>query len=386
MIYLDHAATTHPRPEAIDALERWAADDALGNPSSGHRPGRDARVAVEEARETIATALGASPSEVVFTSGGTEADNLAVKGAAWAGADHGRRHLVVSAVEHAAVLEAAEWLAEHQGFELDVAPVERDGRVDPERVLELVRDDTALVAVMAANNELGAVNDVAAIGDELRDRGVTFHVDAVQAFATWDVDVRAWPVGSLALSAHKFGGPNGVGIAYLRRGVPFTPLLHGGGQDRGVRSGTFAAALDAACGAAVDAAVTDRRSGLPERLAELTDRLWKRLSDLDGVRRNGPADPAWRLPSHLHASLEGIDAEALLFACDQAGLALSGGSACHAGATSTSHVLTATGLDDLAGVRLSLGWTSTDEEIERGADVLTDVITSLRAAGGGGLA
>lgn len=385
MIYLDHAATTHLRPEALDAFDRWAADDGLGNPSSSHGPGRDARVAVEEARETIAAAVGASPSEIVFTSGGTEADNLAVKGAAWAGADHGRRHLVVSAVEHAAVLESATWLAEHQGFELDLVPPERDGRVEPARVLEHVRDDTALVSVMAANNELGAVNDVATIGGALRERQVAFHVDAVQAFATREVDVRNWPVDALALSAHKFGGPNGVGVAYLRRGVPFAPLLHGGGQDRGIRSGTFAAALDAACGAAVDAAVDDRRSGLPERLTGFTDRLWKRLADLGGTRRNGPDDAAWRLPSHLHVSIEDVDGEALLFACDQAGLALSGGSACHSGATSTSHVLAATGLEDLAGIRLSLGWTTTDEDVDRAGDVLADAITGLRDAGGGAL-
>lgn len=385
MIYLDHAATTHLRPEALEAFDRWASDDGLGNPSSSHGPGRDARVAVEEARETIASALSASPSEIVFTSGGTEADNLAIKGAAWAGADHGRHHIVVSAVEHAAVLESATWLAVHQGFELDVVAPERDGRVDPERVLSAVRDDTAVVSVMAANNELGAVNDVAALGEVLRDRGVTFHVDAVQAFATQEVDVRAWPVDAMALSAHKFGGPNGVGIGYLRRGVPFAPLLHGGGQDRGIRSGTFAAALDAACGAAVQAAVEDRRAGLPERLVELTDRLWKRLADLGGTRRNGPDDPAARLPSHLHVSVEDVDGEALLFACDQAGVALSGGSACQSGATSTSHVLAATGLDDLAGIRLSLGWTTSEDEVERAGDALADVITQLRVAGGGAL-
>ncbi|MDP9021115.1 MAG: cysteine desulfurase [Actinomycetota bacterium] len=385
MIYLDHAATTVPRPEARAALARWLHPDArLGNASSAHTAGQAARVAVEEARERIAQVLGASPADIVFTSGGTEADNLAVKGLAWAGAQAGRRHLVVSAVEHPAVLDSARWLASDQGFTLTEVAPQRDGRVDVEQVLAAVRDDTAVVAVMAANNELGSVNDVATLGTALRDRGVRLHVDAVQAFATSEVDVAAWPVDGLALSAHKFGGPGGVGVAYLRRGVPVVPVLHGGGQDRGVRSGTFAAALDAACAAAVTAAAADR-DALHERLMALSARLADGLLAITGVRRNGPADPAHRLSSHVHVSIDAVDGEALLFALDRAGVCASTGSACHSGANRASHVLVATGLDDLASLRLSLGWTTTEDDVDAALSIIADAVAELRAVGGGGL-
>jgi cysteine desulfurase len=381
--YLDHAASTALRPEARDAFLRWAAGDP-GNASSIHVRGRALRTAVEEAREHVAAALGAHPQDVVFTSGGTEADNLAVKGLAWAGRDAGRRHLVTTAVEHPAILDAATWVARHEGMELTVVPVGRDGRVDVEAVLAAVRDDTAVVSVMAANNELGAVNDVASLGRELRARGVPFHTDAVQAFATRAVDVDAWQVDALSLSAHKFGGPVGVGVAYLRRGVPVVPVTHGGGQDRGVRSGTFAAGLDAACGAAVQAADRDRPA-LVARLERLSQRLAEGLLALGDVRRNGPADPAWRLPSHVHVSVDGVDTEALTFALDQAGLCASAGAACGAGAQKPSHVLAATGVEGDAAVRLSLGWTSTDADVDHAIAVFGDVVPRLRAAGGGAI-
>ena len=236
---------------------------------------------------------------------------------------------------------------------------------------------------MAANNELGAVNDVASLGTALRERGVPLHTDAVQAFATTEVDVADWQVDALALSAHKFGGPQGVGVAYLRRGVPVVPVAHGGGQDRGVRSGTFAAALDASRGVAVDEAAADR-SRLAPRLRGLTDRLAEHLAELDGITRNGPADPRWRLPSHLHVSIDGVDGEALTFALDRAGLMVSAGAACSSGAAGPSHVLTAAGIEADAAVRLSLGWTSTEDEVDRAADVLTDVVTRLRRDAAGG--
>jgi cysteine desulfurase len=277
---------------------------------------------------------------------------------------------------------AARWRAAHDGFDLTLVPPEADGRVDTERVLAAVRDDTALVSVMAANNELGAVNDVTAIGGALREREVAFHVDAVQAFATLHVDVDAWRCDALSLSAHKFGGPGGVGVAYVRRGTPLVPLTHGGGQDRGVRSGTFAAALDAACGAAM-AAAAEERPALRVRLAELSDHRAAGLLEIDGVRRNGPADPSQRLASHVHLSVEGVDGEALLFALDRAGVCVSTGSACQSGANTASHVLVATGLDDLASLRLSLGWTTTAAEIDKAIDVVADVVSELRKAGGG---
>jgi cysteine desulfurase len=375
MLYLDHAATTPPRPEARVALSRWL--DAA-NASSTHAAGQDARAAVEEAREQVAAALRCSPHEVVFTAGGTEADNLAVKGIVWAARDRSRAipHLVVSAVEHAAVLDPARWLAERGDATLTVVAPWPDGRVEPAAVLAAVRPQTVLVSVMAANNELGAVNDVAALSAALAERGVPLHTDAVQAVATLDVDVAGWGVAALALSAHKLGGPQGVGVAVLRRGLPVVPLLHGGGQDRGVRSGTFAAGLDAACGAALTAAVADRPV-LRRRLRVLSDRLAVGLLAVDGVRRNGPADPAQRLASHVHLSLDGVVSEALALELDRAGLAASSGAACGAGATKASHVLEAAGVTGTP-LRLSLGWPSTVEDVDRTIDVLTDVVPRLR--------
>ncbi|MFP4235047.1 MAG: cysteine desulfurase family protein, partial [Nitriliruptoraceae bacterium] len=282
--YLDHAATTPPRPTARAALAAWLE---AANASASHLDGQAARAAVEQAREQAATALGCSPHELVFTSGGTEADNLAIKGVVWAARDRlrGVPHLVTTAVEHPAVLDPARWLAARGDVRLSVVPPGSDGRVEVERVLAAVQARTVLVSVMAANNELGSVNDVPALGAALRERGVPLHTDAVQAVATLDVDVAAWSVDALALSAHKIGGPQGVGVAVLRRGLPVVPLAHGGGQDRGVRSGTFAVGLDAACGAALTEAVAER-AALRTRLGRLSDRLAAGLVALDGVTRS----------------------------------------------------------------------------------------------------
>lgn len=373
-VYLDHAASTPIRPEARDALLAWTDAD-VGNASAVHGAGQQARVAVEEAREQVARALGVGVGDVVFTSGGTEADNLAVKGIAWAGAEEGRRHLVTTAVEHPAVLEPARWVATHSDLELTVVPPADDGRVDPEQVLSAVRDDTALVSVMWANNEVGAVNDVAAIADGLADRPAVLHTDAVQAFASQPVS--ATRVDALALSAHKFGGPQGVGVAVLHRGVPVEPLSHGGGQDRGVRSGTFAAAIVAACGAAAVAAVADRPR-LVTAARRQTDRLAEVLLDLDGVRRNGPVEPDHRLPTHLHLSLDGVDGEALTLLLDRAGVRAATGAACSAGALTASPALVAMRIEADATLRLSVGHTTTDADVDRAVDVIVDVVRRLR--------
>jgi len=327
--YLDHAATTPPRPTARAALASWL--DAA-NASSTHLAGQAARVAVEEARESVAVALGCSPHEVVFTSGGTEADNLAVKGVIWAAREQHRGvpHLVTSAVEHPAVLDPARWLAARGEATVTVVAPGADGRVDVEEVLAAVGPSTALVTVMAANNELGAVNDIAGLAAGLAERGVPLHTDAVQAVATLEVDVARWGVDALALSAHKFGGPQGVGIAVLRRGLPVVPLAHGGGQDRGVRSGTFAVGLDAACGAALTAAVADR-ADLRRRLVVLTDRLAAALTEVEGVRRSGPVDPAWRLASHVHLLLDGVEPTALGLGLGAARSAAPRGAGCGGG-------------------------------------------------------
>ncbi len=381
MRYLDHAASTPVRPQARAALAQWLDPDdgVLGNPSATHAAGRAARVAVEVAREQVAAALDARPADVVFTSGGTESDNLAVKGLAWAGAKSGRRHVVVTAVEHPAVREAARWLAT-QGFTLDEVPVGHDGRVDVERVLAVVTDDTAVVSVMEANNELGSCNDIDALAAALVDRPAVLHTDAVQAFATRPVGLRPG-LDALSLSGHKFGAPPGVGVAVLRRTVGVEPLFHGGGQDRGVRSGTFAAALDAAFGAAVEAAVDDRHRLASTATAQVA-RLRQVATALDGVHVHGPTAASDRLATHLHLGIDGVEAELLSFGLDQAGVAVSTGAACAAGAAATSHVTAACGIDDAAVLRLSVGWTTTDDDVERAADVLVDVVTRLRAGRG----
>lgn len=384
MPYLDHAASTPVRPESAAALRRWVdgvGDPAavLGNPSAGHAAGRAARVAVETAREQVAAAVGARPRDVVFTSGGTEADNLAVKGLAWAGQRAGRTHVVTTAVEHPAVRNAARWLGD-RGFTLTEVPARPDGRVDVARVLEAVTDDTAVVSVMLANNELGSCNDLDSLAAALADRPAVLHTDAVQAFATRDVAL-VDGLDAISLSGHKFGAPQGVGAAVLRRGVGVEPLLHGGGQDRGVRSGTFAAAMDAALGAAASAAAADR-----PRLAAVagaqTTRVRAAVAGLDGVHVHGPDDPARRLPTHVHLGIEGVDADLLTFGLDRAGLCVSTGSACASGAAAASHVVAACGIEDDAVLRLSVGWTTTDDEVDRAIDVLVDVVARLRGGSG----
>jgi len=294
---LDHAATTPPRPEVLEVLERWLP---AGNASARHLPGQAARRAVEHAREQVAAALGCGPHDVVFTSGGTEADNLAVKGVVWAarrGDGSGPVHVVTTAVEHAAVLEPARWLAARGEIDLDIVVPASDGCIAVSEVLDRVRDGsdgrppTALVSVMGANNELGSINDVATLGAALRERGVPLHVDAVQCVATLDVSLEAWSADALAVSAHKIGGPQGVGVAVLRRGLAVEPTSHGGGQDRGLRSGTFAVGLIAACGEAVMRAA-EERPDVRARLQELSGRLAEGLRSIDGVRRSGvPARP-----------------------------------------------------------------------------------------------
>ncbi len=374
--YLDHAATTPPRPQARAALTRWLE---AANASATHLAGQAAREVVEEAREQVAGALRCSPHEVVFTSGGTEADNLAVKGVVWAARDghRGVPHLVTTAVEHPAVLDPARWLAQRGDVRLTVVPPRADGQVEVEAVLDAVGPDTVLVSVMTANNEVGAVNDIPALAEELRSRGIRLHTDAVQAVATLEVDVTSWGVDALSLSAHKFGGPQGVGVAVLRRGLPVVPVAHGGGQDRGVRSGTFAVGLDAACAAALTAAVAER-AALRTRLRRWTDRLATALTALDGVTRSGPAVAEQRLASHVHLLLEAVDPAALSLALDRAGVAASSGSACGAGAATASPVLEACGLRGTP-LRLSLGWSTTAADVEHAIEVLSATVPRLRS-------
>ncbi|MGH3665003.1 MAG: cysteine desulfurase family protein [Egibacteraceae bacterium] len=383
-IYLDHAATTPLSPQVWAAMRPFLDPDeaGYGNPSSPHAAGRAARQGVERAREQVATALGLAPLEVLFTSGGTESDNAAVKGIAWAAREAGRgNHLVTTAIEHHAVLEAAEWLADHQGFELSVVPAESDGIVDADRLLAAVRDDTVLVSVMAANNEIGTIQPLDVIGPRLAERGVSLHTDAVQAFGRAPLDLDRWGVGALALSAHKLNGPKGVGVLVLRRDLAAQPVLHGGGQERGVRSGTLNTAGIVGCGAAVELAATTMAGEVP-RLQSLRDRLAAGLLAVDGVALNG--HPQRRMPHNVHVGVAGCDGEALLFCMDMAGVACSSGSACQSGAAEPSHVLRAIGAPaDGAHLRFTCGRTTTEADVDGAVVAFTEAVKRLRDAGGG---
>ncbi|NIP80735.1 MAG: aminotransferase class V-fold PLP-dependent enzyme, partial [Gemmatimonadetes bacterium] len=346
-LYLDHAATTPLRPEAREAMAPFL-DDRFGNPSSAHGTGRTARLALEEARERIAALLGADPVEILFTAGGTEADNLAVLGR-WR-ADGGG--VALSAVEHSAVRRSAA-RAGVEGAQVTTLAVDERGRLDPAALEEALHEPLSVVSVMWANNEVGTIQPVERVAELCRDRGVVFHTDAVQAVGHVPVSVRDVPCDLLALSAHKFGGPRGVGALYVRNGVALEPLIYGGGQERGFRGGTSNVAGAVGMAAALERAAGDRAREA-DRLGRLRDRLEARILDaVDGATVNGAG--ADRLPHVLSVSLRGIPSDVLLPALDLEGVAVSSGSACHSGATSPSHVLVAMGAEGDATIRFSLG-------------------------------
>jgi cysteine desulfurase len=392
--YLDYAASAPLREEALAAmlplLERPAA-----NPSSQHGQGRAARAAVETAREQVAALVGADPSEVVFTSGGTEADNLAVKGAVLA-RPPGDRHLVCSAVEHHAVLDAAAWTEADAGARVDLAPVDELGRVEPDRLAALLQPGrTALVAVMAANNEVGTGQPVAAVAELAHAAGAVLLCDAVQAAGLPGVDLAGDGIDLLALAAHKLGGPTGVGALVVRSGTSLRPLLHGGGQERGLRSGTLPAAAVAGFGAAAAAALAERRSGAAAALAALRSRLLAGLRalapDLEVNGDPGPwagegpgpvvhGDPGGGLPGLVSVRFPGRRAEDLLLLLDRHGVACSAGSACASGAVAPSHVLVAMGRDPVAAretVRFSLGHASTQADVDAALSAVAEALEVL---------
>ena len=376
-IYLDHAATTAVRPEAVAAMV-----PLLGayNPSSLHAEGRAARRVVDEARASVAGVLGAAPREVVFTGGGSEADGLAVLGAARAlGA--GRRHLVTSAIEHPAVLRAVEIL-EAEGWRATRLPVDRRGLVDPAAFAAALTSDTALASIMLANNDIGVVQPVAELARLAHARGVLFHTDAVQAAGWLPLDVATLGVDLLALSAHKFHGPKGVGALFVRSGVALAPLSGGGGQERGLRPGTENVAGIAGLAAALELADAERPAAA-QRVAALRDRLESAvLAGIPGTLVNGAGAP--RLPGVLSVAFAGVPSDALLLRLDLEGIAASAGSACAAGALEPSHVTAALGLDDahrLGTIRFSLGRATTQAEIDavirRLPQLLADIRTPL---------
>jgi cysteine desulfurase len=385
MAYLDHAATTPMLDEALEAYVATARE--VGNASSLHAAGRHARRRVEESRERIAAALGARPSEVVFTGGGTESDNLAVKGILWArrAADPVRRRVVASAVEHHAVLDSVEWLARQEGVAVSWLPVDDSGRlaVDALRA-ELADhgDEVAVVTAMWANNEVGTIQPVAELASVAAEHGVPLHTDAIQAVGQVPVDFAASGAAALTVTGHKLGGPAGVGALLLAREVACAPLLHGGGQERDVRSGTLDTAGIVAFAVAVETAVKAQ----PEyatRIATLRDDL------VDRVRRAVPevvynGDPDDRLPGNAHFSFPGCEGDALLLLLDAQGIACSTGSACSAGVAQPSHVLLAMGADDdraRSSLRFSLGHSSTSADVDALVAALPGAVERARRAG-----
>lgn len=385
MAYLDHAATTPMLPEAVEAMT--AQLTVTGNASSLHAAGRRARRTVEEARETLADALGARPSEVVFTAGGTEADNLAVKGLYWArrDADPHRTRILTSPVEHHAVLDAVHWLAEHEGAAVEYLPVDSYGRVHPDALRTAVeRDpsDVALITVMWANNEIGTIMPIRELAEVAREFEIPMHSDAVQAFGQTELDFASSGLAAMTVSGHKIGGPYGIGALLLGRDQTPVPVLHGGGQERHVRSGTLDAPAIAAFAVAGKIAA-ERRESYAREIGALRDELIAAVRDAvpDAILGGDPDD---RLPANAHFTFPGCEGDSLLLLLDAAGIACSTGSACTAGVAQPSHVLLATGTDpDLARgtLRFTLGHTSTKADVAAVAEAIGPAVERARTAG-----
>ncbi|MHB1819479.1 MAG: cysteine desulfurase family protein [Streptosporangiaceae bacterium] len=417
-MYLDHAATTPILPEALAAMVDELAH--TGNPSSLHNSGRRARRVVEESREVIAQAFGARPSEVIFTSGGTEADNLAVKGLYWAsqtgasqtgasqtgasqtgasqtgasqtgagqtGAGTGRRRVLATAIEHHAVLDCVQWLAEYQGACVEWLGVDSAGRLSPDVLRAAIERDpasVAVVSVMWANNEVGTIQPISELAAVAREYQIPFHSDAVQAACQLPVSLAGSGATALTVTAHKIGGPVGIGALLLARGTEPVPVLHGGGQERDIRSGTldmpairaFAVAVESACA---------RRDEYAAQVARLRDRLIARVrSAVPDAILNGPDPGPGRLPGNAHFSFPGCEGDALLMLLDARGIACSTGSACTAGIAQPSHVLLAMGADRAratGSLRFSLGHTSTEQDVDALGAVLPEVVERARRAG-----
>jgi cysteine desulfurase len=377
-IYLDHNATTPLLPEVIDRMTGTLREE-FGNPSSVHHFGQQAKAAIDEARTEVATLLSADPSEVLFTSGGTESDNIAIRGAAEALEATGRRHLIASSIEHEAVLNTLKALAK-RGWRTTLLPVDQTGIVAPDALRAALADDTALVSVMHANNEIGTIQPIAELARVAHDRGALFHTDAVQSAAKLPVSVRSLGVDMLSISAHKFYGPKGVGALWIRRGLRVLPLLTGGRQERSRRAGTENVAGIVGMGVAARIA-RGKMADEGTRLSSLRDRLEAEiLAAVPGTAVNGAREP--RVPNTTNVSFDRVEAESLLIALDLEGIAVSTGSACSSGTLEPSHVLKAMGFNAHRAqnsIRFSLGASSTDAEIDRVIAVLPKMVEKLRS-------
>lgn len=380
-VYLDNAATTPVTKDVFDAMRPYLMS-GYGNPSSLYKLGREARSAVERAREQVAVAINAAPHEIFFTSGGSESDNWAIKGTAFAMQKTGR-HIITSQIEHHAVLNSCRWL-EDQGFSVTYLPVDGNGIVDPEDVRKAIRNDTILISIMTANNEIGTIQQINEIGRIARDHGKLFHTDAVQAIGAIGVNVKEMCTDMLSISGHKFHAPKGIGALYIKDGLAgktIFPLIHGGSQENGERAGTENVASIVGLGKAIELAT----SGIDEksrRIKNLRLMLWKNIQNrILGARLNGHI--VERLPNNLHISIPGVDAESLLLELDRHGISASAGSACTSGWLEPSHVLKAIGLSDSdawTSFRLTIGDDTTEEDIEYTSNVLCEAAELLSRA------
>ncbi|MCL4514644.1 MAG: cysteine desulfurase NifS [Firmicutes bacterium] len=376
-IYLDHAATTPVAPAVLEAMLPYFTEK-FGNPSTLYFYGREAKQAIEDAREKVAAIIGARPQEIIFTGGGSESDNYAIKGAAFANEARGK-HVITSAVEHHAVFDTCKFL-ESRGFEVTYLPVDEDGLVSPDEVAKAIRPDTILITIMHANNEVGTIEPIAEIGRIAREKGVYFHTDAVQTAGALPINVDELKVDLLSMSAHKFYGPKGVGVLYVRRGTKLTPLIHGGGQERKRRAGTENVAEIVGLAKALELA-QEGMTARNERLIRLRDRLMNGLLEkIPELKLNG--HPTRRLPGNVNVSVLYIEGESMLLNLDFKGIAASSGSACTSGSLEPSHVLLAMGMPHEVAhgsLRLTLGNENTEEDVDYILEVLPGIVEKLRA-------
>ncbi|MCE5313084.1 MAG: cysteine desulfurase [Nitrospiraceae bacterium] len=375
-IYLDHAATTPVNPLVAEAMLPYFTEH-FGNPSSQHSFGREAKAAVDSARARVALFINADPEEIIFTSGGTESDNFAIKGTAFANMEKGR-HIITSSIEHHAVHDPCEFLTRF-GFEITYVPVDKDGVVDASDIAKAITDKTILVSVMHANNEIGTIQPISEISRITKAHGIAFHTDAVQTFGHIPIDVNQLGVDMLSLSGHKIYGPKGIGVLYIRKGTKLTPFMHGGGQERGLRSSTLNVPGIVGIGKAVEIAaeLIDKE---PARQTALRDSFIKKLYDQVGdLKLNG--HPVLRLPNNINISFNNTDGEFLMANLDAAGIACSTGSACSSAGTGPSHVLHSLGLSERmigCSVRLTLGRSTTSADLEAAAKVITASVKKAR--------
>lgn len=376
-IYFDYAATTPTDPEVVEAMIPYFTDK-YGNPSSIHSFGQEGRAAIMSVREKVASLLGADPEELIFTSGGTESDNFAIKGVAYAN-EHKGNHIITSSIEHHAVIEPCEFL-EKRGFDLTYLPVDKYGLVDPDDVKKAITDKTILISVMHANNEIGTIQPIAEIGKIAKKRKIYFHTDSVQTFGHLPINVDELNIDLLSVSAHKLYGPKGIGALYVRKGTRMTPFIHGGGQERNRRASTENVPGIMGFGKAVEIA-KDEMDEEAKRLTILRDKLIESiLEEIEHVRLNG--HPTQRLPNNVNLSLEFLEGESMLLSLDMEGIAASTGSACSSSTLEASHVLLATGLShELAhgSLRLTLGRYTSEEDIAHVLEVLPRIVERLRS-------